>query len=249
MRKETSDALHNLLKDITVNVHIHTDAKPAADHVRSAQVEQLQLLDHLLSRSTIKLQTSLANAGKQTAAFSTSHPENPSMKSPLDQALTDLTETVTAQTSIIDSAIAFIDGVPVLLQQAHDAGVAAGATPQQLGALSGLIANMKAESDKLKAAVVANTTTPPPALSLMPTSGFDGTTVIASGAGFGAAPGAVTVSGAPAQVTSWSDTSVTFIVPVGSSPGATDVTVDVVVTPATGAAQTAQFTVTPDPNA
>ncbi len=238
------DALQNLLKDITVNVHIHEDSRHDA-----VLTQYIRLLDQLLFASTLKLQTSLANAGQYTTAALSTSSENSNM-SPLDQALSDLKDTVTAQTSIIDSAIAYIDGVPVLLQQAHDAGVAAGATPAQLGALSGLIANMKSESDKLKAAVVANTSTPPaaPTLSLLPTSGFDGKTVMASGAGFGADEGSVTLSGNVCQVTSWSDTSVTFIVPVGSSPGPTDVTVDVVVAPKTGAAQTAQFTVTPDPN-
>lgn len=240
--------LQNLLKDISVQVHIHDD-RGSGDGVIT-----IELLNQLLSRSTSKLQHALARAGHSLPQVIALSPEKKLMKTALDQALTELIATVSAQTTVIDSAIAYIDVVPDLIQQAYDAGIASGVKPEQLGALSGLIENMKAKSAGLKAALAENTPPViPPApvsvpLTLVPTSGFDGTTIVIGGAAFGADKGSVTLSGAPCEIISWSDTSITTTVPVGASPGPTDVTVDVVVTPVTGAAQTAQFTVTPDPN-
>ncbi len=71
-------------------------------------------------------------------------------------ALDDLQVAVTAEDTVIDSAIALINGIPALI-------AAAGTDPAKLSALT---ADITAKSKALADAVVANTsaaTTPPPA--------------------------------------------------------------------------------------
>lgn len=163
MIKLNRDDIANLLKDVNIHIHIHNEPEQRLAH----QIEQVQLLNSLLSRSTSKLKHALAIVETVRSVLPL---ENLTMKSALDQAIADLTETVTAQTSVIESAVTFINGVPALIQKAHDDAVAAGATPQQLGAVSALAQNLKDESAKLQAALTANTeppagggTTDPPA--------------------------------------------------------------------------------------
>lgn len=61
------------------------------------------------------------------------------------------------------SVIAFVQGVPALIQAAVDAAIAAGATPQELAAFGELNTRLSADADKIAADVTANTPaeTPP----------------------------------------------------------------------------------------
>ena len=256
MRLEIKD-LRELLQGIGVNVHVHTDPDPSRLNIELARIDQLRGLTKLLSLSTFKLQTALERAGKIPAPPRAQPSENFEMKTPIDQAIAELTRVIALQDTVLQSAIVYIDATPELIQEAYDAGVANGAKPEQLGALSSLIEHLKANSAAVKDALSANTVpdipkppvvTVPTITGITPTSGFDGTTIMIAGTGFGS-KGSVTLSGQPCEVISYSDTSITTTVPVGSSPGPTEVTVDLVVTPEGGAAVTASFTVTPDPNA
>lgn len=77
--------------------------------------------------------------------------------SALDDKITDLTDAVTAEDTVVDSAITFIQGVPALVQAAKDAALAAGATETQLAALTNLKTGLDAKSQALKDALTANT--------------------------------------------------------------------------------------------
>lgn len=244
--------LQNLLKDVHLHVHIHNDDTDTV--VR--QVLQLRALKQSLSRSTFKLKLALDRA-YPTAPLRAQPSETHDMKTPMDQAIAELTDVITMQDTVLQSAIIYIDATPELIQHAYDAGIANGVKPEQLGALSGLIEHLKANSQNIKDALSANTipAIPPvvvPVLaeisSIAPTSGFDGTTIVITGTGFGS-KGVVTLSGTECPQINYSDTSITVTVPVGASPGPTEVTVDLVVTPDGGAAVSTSFTVTPDPNA
>lgn len=87
-------------------------------------------------------------------------------------------------------------------------------------------------------------TAPPDITALQPARGPAGTAITVSGARFGAAPGAVTVRGVTAAITSWSDTRIVAVVPAALSPGAAPV----VVARADEASDPLVFTVTAVPN-
>lgn len=78
--------------------------------------------------------------------------------SALDDKINDLVNSVNVEDTVIDSAIAFINGVPALVQAAKDAALAAGATQDQLESLTNLKTTLDAKSTEMKAALTANTT-------------------------------------------------------------------------------------------
>ncbi len=77
--------------------------------------------------------------------------------------LDDTIATMTAAETVEESAVAFINGVPALIQAAIDKAVAGGATAAQLAPLTQLNSDLTAKSDALRAALVANTPAAPPA--------------------------------------------------------------------------------------
>ena len=83
--------------------------------------------------------------------------------------------------------------------------------------------------------------TPPPTLSLSPTSGPVGTVVTITGSGFDTTQGTVSFNGTTATPTSWSDTRIVVVAPAGATTG--HVVVTVAATPRT----VGTFTVTPPP--
>lgn len=68
-----------------------------------------------------------------------------------------LTAEVTAATTVEDSAIAFINGVPGLIATAVQESIANGATTEQLQPLTDLGTALQVKSDALAEAIVANT--------------------------------------------------------------------------------------------
>ena len=64
---------------------------------------------------------------------------------------------ITNATTVEDSAAAFINGVPALIQAAKDAALANGATEAELAPFAALKDDLQAKSDALAAAIVANT--------------------------------------------------------------------------------------------
>ena len=81
----------------------------------------------------------------------------------LDDQIAVLTADVTAEDTVIDSAVTLINGIPALIKDAVDKALAAGATPAQLQSLTDLGTTMTAKSQALAAAVTANTPAAPPA--------------------------------------------------------------------------------------
>ena len=79
---------------------------------------------------------------------------------PLDVALAELETEVTEEETVVDSAIAYIQGVPGLIQAAIDAATNAGATAQQLAKIVELKTKLDAKGAALQAALTANTPTP-----------------------------------------------------------------------------------------
>lgn len=74
-----------------------------------------------------------------------------------------LQDEITAIETVVDSATAFVNGVPALIQAGVDKAIAAGATAEQLQPLVDLGDALKAKSDALAAAIVANTPAAPAA--------------------------------------------------------------------------------------
>jgi hypothetical protein len=81
---------------------------------------------------------------------------------PLSQAVEDLTAAVEAESTIIDSAITYIQSVPALIDAAVAADVNNGALPQNLTAISGLATKLRAEAANVQAALTANVPVPEP---------------------------------------------------------------------------------------
>jgi|HubBroStandDraft_2_1064218.scaffolds.fasta_scaffold07588_10 hypothetical protein len=85
----------------------------------------------------------------------------------LDDDLTALTTQVAANTSVIGSAVAMINGIGAQIAAAVAAATAAGATPAQLAAVVALQSTIQNDDGTLSAAILANTPqasqTPPPA--------------------------------------------------------------------------------------
>lgn len=85
----------------------------------------------------------------------------------LDAQIANLTADVAAETTVEQSAITLINGIPTLIANAVAAAQAAGATPAELAALTALGTSITNSSAGLAAAVTANTPAPaaPPASS------------------------------------------------------------------------------------
>jgi|ERR1700722_7086228 len=91
----------------------------------------------------------------------------------LDAQIANLTADVSAETSVEQSAITLINGIPGLIATAVTAAQAAGATPAELTALTTLGASISASSAALSAAVTANT----PVAPVTPSAGAVGNTL------------------------------------------------------------------------
>lgn len=76
----------------------------------------------------------------------------------IDAVLVALTKEVSENTTVIDSAVAYIQGVPALIQAAVDA---ADLTPAQQALFDDLSAQLDAKEQALIAAMTANTPEPP----------------------------------------------------------------------------------------
>lgn len=74
-----------------------------------------------------------------------------------NQALTDLITEVNRTTTLDDSILAFLQGVPGLIQTAVDAAVANGASEAELEPLVQLKADLSSKNDAITAAMSANT--------------------------------------------------------------------------------------------
>lgn len=83
------------------------------------------------------------------------------MPNNIDDALTALTETVTRQKTVLDSATAMIEGLPALIEAAKEEGRASGMSPGQLEIFNTLKTAIETETAELEAALTANTPTPP----------------------------------------------------------------------------------------
>ena len=77
----------------------------------------------------------------------------------LDDKLTALQATAAKIENVEASVLAFVQGIPALIQAAVDAAVAAGAPPATLQAFDDLNTRLSADADKIAADIV----TPPPA--------------------------------------------------------------------------------------
>jgi hypothetical protein len=89
----------------------------------------------------------------------------PKNMSQLDDSIATLTSTVAAQTTEVHSAAALIRGIPDLIAAAVAKAIAAGATPEQLQAITDLGTALTANTAELTDAVVANTPSAPPVAS------------------------------------------------------------------------------------
>jgi hypothetical protein len=83
--------------------------------------------------------------------------------SQMDDELATLTTKVTNITTVKDSVLALIKGIPALIQSAVDSALAAGATPDQLKAVTDLGNTIDEDATELTAAVQANVPPAPPA--------------------------------------------------------------------------------------
>lgn len=75
----------------------------------------------------------------------------------MDDKVTKLREDMAAERTVIDSAIAYAKGVPQLIADAVAKAIEAGATPEQLQAVTDLQAASEAQASDLAAAIPQNT--------------------------------------------------------------------------------------------
>jgi len=80
--------------------------------------------------------------------------------SQLDDDIAALTTAVSDENTVIDSAIALINGIQAQIQAAVQAALAQGATPEELQAITDAVNSIGAKKQALADAVAANT--PPP---------------------------------------------------------------------------------------
>lgn len=83
------------------------------------------------------------------------------MANNIDAAVVSLTEAVDRAKTVTDGAVAYIEGIPALIQAAIDETIAMGATPEQVAAFDDLKARLEAEISDLETALTNNTPTPP----------------------------------------------------------------------------------------
>lgn len=77
--------------------------------------------------------------------------------SQLDDKIQALTTAVTSENTVIESAVTLLNGIVQRIADAVAAALAAGATPEQLQALTDLNASVTTETTSLAAAVAAGT--------------------------------------------------------------------------------------------
>lgn len=73
----------------------------------------------------------------------------------LDEAIAALQTDVANESTVVDGAVALIEGIPALIQTAVDAALKAGATPAQLAAFNGLNDAITSKASALAAAVAS----------------------------------------------------------------------------------------------
>src|SRR5271157_1381278 len=83
--------------------------------------------------------------------------------SALDDAIAVVQADVTQETTVDQSAMTLINGIPGLISTAVQQALAAGATPAQLAAVTAVGTAISANATALAAAVSANTPAAPPA--------------------------------------------------------------------------------------
>lgn len=79
------------------------------------------------------------------------------MSDNLQSAIDQLRQDVAQQTSVTQSAVTLLNGIPALIQDAISKAQAAGATPDQMAALHELDASIQQQTQALAQAVSANT--------------------------------------------------------------------------------------------
>ncbi len=77
--------------------------------------------------------------------------------SQLDDAITNLNTQASALTNEVQSAVAYISGVPGLITAAVQQALAAGATPAQLAAINAVAAALQADVANAANSIAANT--------------------------------------------------------------------------------------------
>jgi len=99
----------------------------------------------------------LAQLTVQMARVTAGQAQERNTMSKLDDAIAQLQQQVEQETTVEQSAKTFIDGVPTLIQNAVQQALAAGATQQQLQALTDLGTKIQASSQTLAQSVTTNT--------------------------------------------------------------------------------------------
>ncbi len=105
----------------------------------------------------------LGTVARLDAAIQTLIRQEKKAMSVLDDKITALTSSVENETSVDQSAVKLILGIPDLIGQAVAQALAAGATAAQLQSLTDLQSKIANNSSTLSAAVTANTPAAPPA--------------------------------------------------------------------------------------
>jgi|SRR6185295_3520382 len=131
--------------------HFHDDGNVGIGDA----VHRIHRLRQRIKRSAGQLQHALD--GTLSAAFN--HSETLKMPNTLDTALDELTTEVSEEETIMDSAVAYIVGVPALIQAAIDAALADGsANEAQLARFVELKGKLDAKGEAIKAALATNNT-------------------------------------------------------------------------------------------
>ena len=95
--------------------------------------------------------------------LNTNQKKTENLMAALDDKIAELKAAVAEETSVEQSAITLINGIPALIADAVSKAQAAGATPAQLQALTDLQTSIASNATGLQSAVTANTPAAAPA--------------------------------------------------------------------------------------
>lgn len=112
-----------------------TDTQRVLDEIEFLELTELDRLAHIY-RALLRMETRMSEFGDR---------------------LTELQADVTAEDSVIDSAVTLLQGIPKLIADAVATALESGATPEQLAAITALGTDITAKSGALAEAVAANT--------------------------------------------------------------------------------------------
>lgn len=158
-----------------LNVSDKSFVMPTQDEDRKSVIDSLKFVLNVLEEVDGSAPTGggAGSTDSLTAAIQTLTDKVNAMAGEIDAKITDLQADVSSTRDVVNSAATLLDGLSAQLKDALDAAKNAGATPEQLQALSDVHTGITSQRDALASAVARNT---PAAPSGSDTTGGGGST-------------------------------------------------------------------------